>query len=176
MRAGNMFSIEVRRHKKYWVVAQWFSTGFLWSQWLIQDFANIYVYLPRNMDLTHLLFSLVIILAMLAIVFSQKGGKIQEVVKQKTNAANIRSATLIDLSYGLVLYFFTVVNPVPMSTTWVFVGILAGREFAINLLLNRQERKLLTDLHSEVGEDENRMVCMEMPINTNKGESMEVDV
>jgi phosphate/sulfate permease len=59
------------------------------------------------------------------------------VVKQKTNSANIRSATLIDLSYGIVLYFFTVLNPIPMSTTWTFVGILAGREYAINILLNK---------------------------------------
>ena len=32
----------------WWVVAQWCSTGFLWSQWLIQDLANIYVFLPRD--------------------------------------------------------------------------------------------------------------------------------
>ncbi|MCF8381030.1 MAG: hypothetical protein K9H49_15760 [Bacteroidales bacterium] len=128
---------QMKGQKRFWLVAQWFSTGFLWSQWLIQDFANIFVYLPRKLDFTWLLGSLVFILILLGLVFKSKGGKIQEVVKQKVNTANIRSATLIDLTYGIVLYVFTVVNTVPMSTTWTFVGILAGREYAINYLLNK---------------------------------------
>ncbi len=131
----------VKKQERFWTAAQWFSTGFLWSQWLVQDFANLYVYLPRRLGLFPLLGSLALILLMLAIVFRRKGGRIQEIVKQKTNTANIRSATLIDLVYGIVLYIFTVVNPIPMSTTWTFVGILAGREYAINYLLYRQTIK-----------------------------------
>ena len=69
---------------------------------------------------------------------------------QKTNSANIRSATLIDLTYGIVLYLFTVVNPVPMSTTWTFVGILAGREYAINFLLNRH---LIKNTYKQIFKD-----------------------
>jgi phosphate/sulfate permease len=140
----------VKKQKNFWLVAQWFSTGFLWSQWLIQDFANIYVYLPRQLDLTYLLGSLVFILVLLAFVFQRRGGKIQEVVIQKTNSANIRSATLIDFTYGIVLYFFTVVNPIPMSTTWTFVGILAGREYAINILLNKH---LINATHKKIFKD-----------------------
>ncbi|PKP08976.1 MAG: hypothetical protein CVU09_13610 [Bacteroidetes bacterium HGW-Bacteroidetes-4] len=128
---------QLKSHKKFWLVAQWFSTAFLWTQWLIQDFANIFVYLPRQLNLYELLGALLFLVVLLALVFKRKGGKIQEVVKQKTNSANIRSATLIDLTYGIVLYIFTVVNPIPMSTTWTFVGILAGREYAINILLNK---------------------------------------
>jgi phosphate/sulfate permease len=134
---SSLDKIKVRKQEKYWVVAQWFSTGFLWSQWLIQDFANIFVYLPRQLDIYELTGSLAFLLVLLGIVFQRKGGKIQNLVKQKTNTANIRSATFIDLSYGVVLYLFTVINPIPMSTTWTFVGILAGREYAINYLLNR---------------------------------------
>lgn len=140
----------VKSQKRFWLVAQWCSTGFLWSQWLIQDFANIYVYLPRNLTFTELIASLGYILFLLAFVFRRKGGKIQEVVRQKTNAANIRSATLIDLTYGVVLYIFTVINPIPMSTTWTFVGILAGREYAINYLLNKN---LIKDTYKKIFRD-----------------------
>lgn len=35
-----------------WMIAQWISTGFLWSQWIIQDMANIFVYLPRHGNLS----------------------------------------------------------------------------------------------------------------------------
>lgn len=141
---------QLKAHKRFWLVAQWFSTGFLWSQWLIQDFANIYVYLPRKLELSELMLSLIFILLLLAFVFQRKGGKIQDVVIQKTNTANIRSATLIDLIYGIVLYVFTVVNTVPMSTTWTFVGILAGREFAINYLLNKH---LIKDTYKQLFRD-----------------------
>ena len=141
---------DVKKQRKYWLVGQWFSTGFLWSQWLIQDFANIYVYVSRQLTFTELIISLSFILVLLALVFRRKGGRIQQIVKRKTNSANLRSATLIDLTYGLVLYFFTVVNPIPMSTTWTFVGILAGREYAITLLLKRH---LISDTYKDIFRD-----------------------
>lgn len=120
-----------KKEQRYWTVAQWLSTGFLWSQWLIQDFANIYVYLPRQIELSTLLVTIVVFLILIAFIFYTKGGAIQNIVKAKTNTSDVRSATLIDLAYGLVLLFFKELNNVPMSTTWVFIGLLAGREIGI---------------------------------------------
>jgi len=133
--------MDKKKQRHYWLVGQWFSTGFLWSQWLIQDFANIFVFLPRQLQLSELLVSLCVILLIMAYIFNSKGGKIQEVVNQKSNTQHIRSATIIDACYGLLLYFFTTINNVPMSTTWTFIGILAGREIAINYLLRKKELK-----------------------------------
>lgn len=130
------------KETKIWTGLQWLSTGFLWSQWLIQDFANIYVYLPRDLDVGSLIFSLVTILAMLAYIFSSRGGAIQDIVKAKTNTIDIRSATIIDFIYGIVLFYFKELNNVPMSTTWVFIGLLAGREIAINLILSKGETRV----------------------------------
>lgn len=130
-----------RKEEQMWTVLQWFSTGFLWMQWLIQDFANIYVYLPRQMDLSIMIGSLVIILSMLAYIIASKGGAIQKIVKSKTNTIDLRSATIIDFIYGIVLFYFKELNNVPMSTTWVFIGILAGREIAINLMLRKTDSR-----------------------------------
>jgi phosphate/sulfate permease len=44
----------------------------------------------------------------------------------------VRSATLIDLVYAFLLLYFKELNNIPMSTTWVFVGLLCGRELALN--------------------------------------------
>ncbi|NJC25505.1 hypothetical protein [Neolewinella antarctica] len=123
------------RERQVWTALQWASTGFLWGQWLIQDFANIYVYLPRSLTLTEILVSLGILLSMLAVIFYTKGGNIQKIVKEKTNTTDIRSATIIDFNYGLILLFFKEFSNVPMSTTWVFLGLLAGREIAIRYRL-----------------------------------------
>lgn len=133
--------MDKKKQRKNWLIAQWFSTGFLWSQWLIQDFANIFVFLPRELKLTEMLISLGVILLIMAYIFNKKGGKIQEIVNQKHNTQQIRSATIIDACYGILLYFFTTLNNVPMSTTWTFIGILAGREIAISYLLRKKELK-----------------------------------
>ncbi|MCK7589667.1 hypothetical protein M0G43_03700 [Subsaxibacter sp. CAU 1640] len=133
--------LDKNKKKHYWLVAQWFSTGFLWSQWLIQDFANIFVFLPRQLALEELLISLAVILLIMAYIFRKRGGKIQEIVNQKANTKNIRSATIIDLIYGVFLFVFGNLNSIPMSTTWVFIGILAGRELAITYFLNKKKIK-----------------------------------
>lgn len=133
--------LDKHSRKHYWLVAQWISTGFLWSQWLIQDFANIFVFLPRQLSLTELLLALSVILVIMAYIFKKRGGKIQEIVNQKSNTKNIRSATIIDLIYGVFLFIFGNLNTIPMSTTWVFIGILAGRELAMTYLLNKNKIK-----------------------------------
>lgn len=133
--------LEESNRSKYWKIAQWGSTAFLWSQWLIQDFANIFVFLPRKLSLIELILSLVLILTIMAIIIRKKGGKIQKIVNQKVNSNNIRSATIIDFCYGIILFVYGNMNSIPMSTTWVFIGVLAGREIAINFLLNKTKMK-----------------------------------
>ena len=129
------------KERTRWTIAQWASTGFLWTQWLAQDFANIYVYLPRRVDGQTLIISLSILLVMLAYIFYTKGGAIQAIVKAKSNTTDIRSATFIDLSFAMVLLFFKELNNIPMSTTWVFLGLLAGREIALNYNLSKTVSK-----------------------------------
>ena len=129
-------------NRAFWTTAQWLSTGFLWSQWLTQDLVNIMVYLgdPNEVSVGSFAFALTVLLGMLAFIFYQKGGKIQEIVRVKTNTSDIRSATFIDLFYGIVLLVFKfdtfgIGAKVPMSTTWVFLGMLAGREVALRIRL-----------------------------------------
>lgn len=138
------------KETKWWTVAQWGSTGFLWTQWLAQDFANIYVYLPRDVDATTMAISLTILLTMLAYILWSKGGAIQSIVKAKSNTADIRSATFIDLTFAAVLMFFKDLNNVPMSTTWVFLGLLAGREIALRYNL---EKRVPKETMKDLGRD-----------------------
>jgi hypothetical protein len=126
------------REQQVWTVLQWFSTGFLWTQWLAQDFANIYVYLPRRLDAVSMFVSLLILVSLLAYIFWQRGGAIQKIVRAKSNTGDIRSATIIDFIYGIILFFFKELNNVPMSTTWVFIGLLGGREIAMRFMLGRE--------------------------------------
>lgn len=65
------------------------------------------------------------------LIFSIQGGRIQEIVSSKSGTRFSRSATIIDFTYAIILWFFKEYNNLPMSTTWVFVGLLCGRELAI---------------------------------------------
>ncbi len=120
-----------KEHRAYWRSFQWLSTGFLWFTWLSHDMANIAVYLPREMPLPLLVLSIAVLVAWLGYIFQAQGGKIQKIVLEKTGSRFMRSATIIDLVYALLLLFFKELNDIPMSTTWVFVGLLTGRELAI---------------------------------------------
>lgn len=120
-----------RKPSKYWTIAKWTATAFLWSQWLMQDAANLFVYLPRKLDFWQMVASMVAFILLLGVVCYKRGGEIQNIIKLKTNTQDIRSATIIDLVYALILMYFQQVNNVPMSTTWVFIGLLAGREVAM---------------------------------------------
>ena len=122
------------KYNNYWRIGQWLTTGWLWSTWLKHDLANIMIFLPRYSTVqsaTFQIFVLAVMLLGLAFMFYERGGKIQEIVLSKTNTRYVRSATLIDLVYCFVLYYFKEVNNIPMSTTFVFMGMLAGRELGI---------------------------------------------
>lgn len=116
---------------KPWYVAKWISTAILWSAWLLQDGAVLYVFLPRKLTFIEMALTLVIFVVFLYSICYQRGGEIQNIIKLKTNTQDIRSATIIDIVFALILLYFQNVNNIPMSTTWVFLGVLAGREIAL---------------------------------------------
>jgi hypothetical protein len=125
------FNLVKREHRPYWRAFQWLSTGFLWFSWLSHDMANIAVFLPRQLPLELLIGAIVVLSGWLAYIFWNQGGKIQKIVLEKTGSRFMRSATFIDLVYAALLIYFKELNSIPMSTTWVFVGLLTGRELAI---------------------------------------------
>ena len=110
----------------FWRNSVWVSSGWLWWVWLSHDVANIAVYLPRQLDLSLLLIVLTYFTALLFYIFYIKGGPIQKVVLEKTGTRYARSATIINVIYAAVLFYFKELNDLPMSTTWVFVGLLCG--------------------------------------------------
>ena len=120
---------------KVWFVLQWISTGWLWSQWLGQDMANIYIYLPRELSLGGMVLSVLMLCIGLCVLVAIGGGPIQGVLQNKINTTDLRSATVIDTLFGSVLFWKANITTFPLSTTWVFLGLLAGREVAIRLRL-----------------------------------------
>lgn len=120
--------------KPYWRVIQWITSGCLWSVWVMQDIANVAVYLPRSLgNFQFLAFALFIFFG-LGVIFYLRGDKIQQIVTEKSHVTDVRAATIIDFIYAILLFFFKELSNIPMSTTWVFIGLLAGRELAMSVM------------------------------------------
>ncbi len=115
----------------FWRNSVWVTSGWLWWVWLSHDVANIAVYLPRQLSIELLIVVMAYFTILLFYIFYIQGGRIQTVVLEKTGTRYARSATIINVIYAAVLFYFKELNDLPMSTTWVFVGLLCGRELAI---------------------------------------------
>ena len=107
----------------------------------MQDGANIAVFLPRQQTaFQFIIFALTIFIGM-GLLFYLRGDKIQQVVSEKVRISDVRAATLIDFSYVLLLIYKLFISTVPMSTTWVFLGVIGGREIAVSLIRRKTGKR-----------------------------------
>ena len=139
----------------FWRNSVWVTSAFLWATWLMHDVANIAVYLPRELNVLQLCIVIGYFTILLFYIFKIHGGPIQKVVLDKTGTRYARSATIINIIYTAVLYYFKELNDLPMSTTWVFVGLLCGRELAISTMNKDYKFKYVFPL---IGKDFLKMI------------------
>jgi hypothetical protein len=141
------------KSQKTWRILQWCATAFLWMSWIMQDTANIVVFLPRELSLTEFLGVITIIFSLIGIVFYFRGGKMQSIVEEKKDVKEVRAATMIDFVFACILIYFKELNTLPMSTTWVFLGVLAGREIALMHFFKQKEslRKTFRLIIKDIG-------------------------
>lgn len=126
---------------KMWVVLQWIISGVLWSVWIQQDAANIAIFLPRSLSAWEFAAFTGYIFLGLGLLFYLKGDKIQGIVDEKTGVTDVRAATLVDFVYALLLYYKLFESTLPMSTTWLFIGLLGGRELAISITRSQLKKR-----------------------------------
>jgi hypothetical protein len=117
----------------YWRVAQWLISGWLWSLWITHDAANIAIFLKRSLSFMDFVFFASFIFFGLGILFYLRGDKIQKIVTEKSDVVDVRAASVIDVVYAFILFVFAEWSNIPMSTTWIFLGLLGGRELAMQL-------------------------------------------
>jgi hypothetical protein len=153
--AYNLIKKYFKKRKMHfgWTVAQWVVSGTLWSVWVMQDGANIAVFLPRQQSLTQFIIFCSTIFFGLGILFYLRGDKIQKVVSEKVRISDVRAATLIDFTYVLLLIYKLFISTIPMSTTWVFLGVIGGREIAVNLARNKKGSKHKVKSLKVIGRD-----------------------
>jgi hypothetical protein len=136
-----------------WMPAQWIISGSLWAVWVMQDAANIAVYLPRSLSFNQFLGFALFIFFGLGLLFYLRGDKIQQIVTEKSRVTDVRSATIIDFIYAILLVYKLTVSTVPMSTTWVFLGLLAGREIGMSIMDGKEHGQKMSNVIKMVFKD-----------------------
>ncbi|MDN3669430.1 hypothetical protein QWY93_08815 [Echinicola jeungdonensis] len=127
--------------RSYWYGLQWITSGSLWALWLMQDAANIAVFLPRQLNIYEFIAYAGFVFIGMGFLFYFKGDRIQKIVNEKTQVTDVRAATIVDFVYCILLFYFKMYNNVPMSTTWVFIGLLGGRELSIAFAKSKKLKK-----------------------------------
>jgi hypothetical protein len=92
---------------------------------------NIAVFLPREITFPIMLTISWLFTLALAYTFYIDGGPVWKIVTSKTKIHRLIGATMVDGVYFVILLIFKEWSNIPMSTTWVFIGLLAGRQMAI---------------------------------------------
>jgi hypothetical protein len=133
-----------------WLVLQWLASGWLWSQWLIQDLANLYVLLPRRLDAGTMAATLALLCLAVTVLVLRDGGPIQALLERKSHSDDPRATALLTGLYGAVLFGLGQWSRLPLSTTWAFLGLLAGRELG---LLLRGDGRQATSMPASVAAD-----------------------
>ncbi|MCK5208986.1 MAG: hypothetical protein KAQ79_13220, partial [Cyclobacteriaceae bacterium] len=106
-----------------------------------QDAANIAIFLPRSLSAWEFAAFTGYIFLGLGLLFYLKGDTIQGIVDEKTGVTDVRAATLVDFVYALLLYYKLFESTLPMSTTWLFIGLLGGRELAISITRSQLKKR-----------------------------------
>lgn len=125
----------------FWYPLQWVTSGSLWGVWIMQDASNIAVFLPRQLNVWEFLTYTGFVFLGLGFLFYLKGEKIQSIVNEKTRVTDVRAATIVDFVYAILLFYFKSYSNMPISTTWVFIGLLGGRELSIALAKSKKLKK-----------------------------------
>lgn len=146
---------ELEKNQNLWVVLQYVSTASLWISWLISNSPTAIVFLPRQFDFKSLSVFLFLGCFIIYYILYKKGGAMQNIIKNKKDTDNLQSATMLNIIYSLMIYTLQFAISMPISTTWVFVGLMGGRELAIienkqniisNISFKNSIQKILKDL------------------------------
>jgi len=146
----------------FWRILQTCTTILLFSTWLMHDMVNIAVFLPREITLAIMLVISGLFTLALAYTFHIDGGPVGQIVTSKTKIHRLIGATMVDGVYFVILLIFKEWSNIPMSTTWVFIWLLAGRQVAIRTIgrvgkVKKKQNKYVLAAQ-EVGKDFGKML------------------
>jgi hypothetical protein len=147
-----------KQKERMWNALQTLSTVALVANWLFFSMSNVVAFLPRKFSGYDFVFFLIMLLSILGLILSNKNNRMQRIVSSKKNAGNVRINTIINVVFALILFFFKTVNNISIATTFVFLGVLAGKDIALLLNERDAEKKNYRRTLSNILKDINKCI------------------
>lgn len=123
--------LKSNNNDKFWKVVQYISIGVLWYSWLSTCMSSFLVFLPRKFNIRHLILFLFIGILLLIVIMKDGIGNMEEIVEEKSDVKNLRSSVIFNITYSILLLVFKFNDRINVTTTWLFLGLLDGRELSI---------------------------------------------
>ncbi len=124
--------LKKKDNHKFWMIVEYISIGILWCCWLNTCVSSFMVFLPPKLDLKHLLLLLVIGTIIISIItILRSNDKMEQIIEEKTDVNNIMFSVLFNVLHSVVLVVLKLNSEVPIATSWIFTGLLDGRELGI---------------------------------------------
>ena len=136
----------------FWNNIQLISNVILVVFWIMSNNGNLVVALPRHFSVLDLcIYLLLCSISILYIVLAGGGEMQKSIMNAKNGLDNPKTSSIINIVFSSIILVFQYISPTPIATTWSFIGLLSGREFALSMKkINGVKRitiiKILKDL------------------------------
>ncbi len=145
---------------KFWNIIEYITTGLVWIAWNILSICVFVVFVDRQFNIYELVIFNLIVIFILYLLINNSGGKIEKIIKEKRGSNNKKTTAIFNLLFAIILLYLQFFSNVPLTTTWVFLGLLAGKELAMtyvesNLFVSGRNMKaslakIIVDLNKAV--------------------------
>ena len=118
---------------------QYISTLLLWIFWITQNIGNSFVYVPKKINIYELFLFIIVSLIFISYLFTNKSEELKTIVLNKKNIESPILNILINNCFIFIIIYLKKVNNIPIATNFIFIGLLAGREFSFINFSKRKE-------------------------------------
>lgn len=143
----------------FWNIMEYVTTSLVWIAWNMLNICVFVVFVDRKFNIYELIAVSLIVLVVLYIIMTGNNKQIEEIINEKNETENKKSIAVFNLVFALILIYIEFFSNVPLTTTWVFLGLLAGKDlsdsFSENIIFSNSKTKksilkIIKDLHKAI--------------------------
>ncbi len=115
---------------KVWIFMEYIFTGAVWAMWLTISACNFVVFLLRVFVLKDFILFLFMGILCIYLMVYNGGGEMLKIIEDKSDV-DIKNTTIFNALLSITMLIIRCVSKIPITSTWMFLGTMAGRELAV---------------------------------------------
>lgn len=153
----NFIDIEKNNNKNRWIIIEYLSTAMLLGIWLVTSTCTFTIFLPRVFTIKYLILFIIVGIFSILVILYNDNTTIKKIIGNKSDI-NYKSGAIFNILFAMIMLSVQYISKIPITSTWVFLGVLAGRELAIavskknnnSLNIIQSLKNDLSDLYSAI--------------------------